>query len=154
MLTISAETLIAHEGKGIAAFCDGGYTDASFNHCAHFVSHVMGFTFCFTCQGMTGKGTSPACIRVHDLFARCPLVGAWEDFPGGACLAFITGTGNVHLNQKRMDNVPRKHVGIHVEGKIWHYSNTRDVVVSQKPEVFARHYGSKGYSVFYGTFPG
>ena len=61
--------------------------------------------------------------------------------------------GDMQLRQKRIDNVQRKHVRIHGEEKIWHYSNTCDVVVSQKPELFARHDGSKGYSVFYGTFP-
>lgn len=90
------------EGQGIAKLCDGGYTDAGFNHCAHFVSHALGYSFGFTCKGMTGKGSSPSTIRVHELFARCPQVGKWADFKGMSCLVFVTDAGNVDLKKKVM----------------------------------------------------
>jgi hypothetical protein len=146
-----AETLEAYEGKTIAQICDGGYTDAGFNHCAHFVSHALGFSIGFTCKGMTGKGTSPATIRVHELFAHCPEVGKWDDFNGLCCLAFVIDRGNVNLKTKVMANVPRKHVGIYLDGTIWHYSNSKDKVVTQTPDDFRKHYKGSTIGLFYGT---
>ena len=149
----NADALKSFEGQNIATVCDGGFTDAGFNHCAHFVSHALGYNFGFTCKGMTGKGTAPATIRVHELFARCPEVGDWGDFNGMSCLVFVTDKSNVHLKKHVMDNVPKKHVGIYLNGKIWHYSNKQHKVVTQTPEEFNKHYPGKTIALFYGSLP-
>ena len=52
-----------------------------------------------------------------------------------------------------MASRPKKHVGIYCDGNVWHYSNTKDKVVKQTPDEFAKHYGNSGFAVFYGTFP-
>ena len=153
MAFVTLDQLRNFEGQGIVKICDGGYTDAAYNHCAHFVSHALGYSFGFTCKGMTNKGTSPANIRVHELFAHCPKVGLWADFKGTQCLAFVTDASNVNLKTKTMANVPKKHVGIYLDGTIWHYSNSKDKVVKQTPEEFAKHYAGKSITVFYGTPP-
>ena len=52
-----------------------------------------------------------------------------------------------------MANVPRKHVGIFLNGIIWHYSNSQHRVVKQLPGQFALHYPSPDNGMFYGSLP-
>ena len=142
-------------GQEITRICTIGYTNRADNHCAHFVSHVLGYQFGFTCRGMVvGQGT-PGTIRVQELFARCPTVGDWATKPATVIqgLVFITRASNVNLATKTMTNVPRKHVGIFIGGNIWHYSNTRDQVVKQTPAQFANHYAAPDNAMFYGEAP-
>lgn len=151
---IDETTLNRHLGKHISAICGVGYASNSDNHCAHFVSHVLGYQFGATCKMMAnGKGT-PASIRVQNVFANCPRVGKWEDFPVLliAGLVFITNAANVSISSKVMYNVPRKHVGIFFGGllRIWHYSNSQHKVVSQTPEEFSRHFGAPDNAMFWG----
>jgi hypothetical protein len=153
---LTKQQLDNYKGKGIRDICTHQYVNDADNHCAHFVSHALGFSFGFTCKGMTGKGEGKgASIRVYELFARCPEVGNWDDKKAilTSCLVFITASTNVDLKKKRMTNVPRKHVGIFLNGTIWHYSNTRDHVVTQTPDQFRHHYVGPEYKLFYGTFP-
>lgn len=143
-------------GKSISEICPNEYTDNSKNHCAHFVSHVKGYTFGFKCYGMTNKGPKPgASIRVHEVFSECPLVGRWDDKPESitSCLAFVTSSKNVKVDKKEMLNVPAKHIGIFSGGMIYHYSNSKDQVVKQTPQQFKKHYKGSTIEVFYGTFP-
>lgn len=147
------ELLDGYLDKNIKDICESEYKNDDDNHCAHFVSHVMGFTFGFTCKGMTGKGDKGYCIRVHNVFSQCPEVGNWADCTANSCLIFITGKKNVDLPGKKMANVPKKHIGIYLAGTIWHYSNSRDKVVTQAPEEFSHHYPGKDIAMFYGTFP-
>lgn len=144
-------------GDHISKICANDYHRNSDNHCAHFVSHVLGFRFGFKCRNMSGKGESAtaANIRVHEIFSRCPDVGEWAKKPTSTtfCLAFVTGASNVDLNAKQMRNHPRKHIGIFHNGMIFHYSNSRDRVVEQTPTAFAKHYSGSDIEVFYGTMP-
>lgn len=143
-------------GKHIKDICDCEYANDAHNHCAHFVSHVMGYKFGFTCKGMTGKGKgSGANIRVHEVFSKCKEVGEWDSAtkPPGDCLAFVTGKSNVNLASKTMTNVPRKHIGIFCGNMIYHYSNSQRKVVKVTPAQFAHHYSGNDIKVYYGTFP-
>ncbi len=146
-------TLPPFVGKNIKDICDCKYINDLHNHCAHFVSHVMGYKFGFKCKDMTGKGSVGVNIRVHEIFNKCPAVGEWSNKPVGDVLAFITGFRNVNLLTKTMVNVPAKHIGICYNNMIYHYSNKQDKVVSVTPEVFAKHYNGSDIKVFYGTFP-
>lgn len=141
----------------IKKICSNGFHKNGDNHCAHFVSHVLGFRFGYKCINMTGKGeqSGAASIRVHEVFAKCPQVGKWEEKPNNIdfCLAFVTGAANVNLQAKTMQNIPKKHIGIHHNGMIYHYSNSRNKVVSQTPEAFSKHYHGNDIAVFYGTMP-
>ena len=49
-----------------------------------------------------------------------------------------------------MDNVPKKHIGIFINGTIWHYSNSQHKVVTQTPAEFIKHYPGQGFALFYG----
>lgn len=156
-MTACTINIAQYLGLHISDICSNGYHNNSDNHCAHFVSHILGFRFGFTCRNMTGSGeqTSAASMRVHDVFSRCPQVGQWSEKPANMnfCLAFVTSSKNVNLAAKVMTNHPKKHIGIFHNGKIYHYSNSRNVVVGQTPEVFAKHYSGSDISVYYGTFP-
>lgn len=142
-------------GNHVSNFCPNAYHDDDKNHCAHFVSHVRGFGFGYTCIKQTGKGTGGANIRVQELFARCGDVGLWENKPPllASCLAFVTDLKNVDLNRGTMDNIPNKHVGIFHQDHIYHYSNSKNRVVSQIPQQFRLHYLGKNIRVYYGSFP-
>ena len=144
-------------GSHIKKICSNGYHNIHDNHCAHFVSHVLGFRFGFKCRNMTGKGdmASAASIRVHEVFSKCPQVGEWVSKPVNMkfCLAFMTIKANVNLKNKIMINHPKKHIGIFHNGKIYHYSNSRNKVVEQTPEAFGKHYSGNDITVYYGSMP-
>jgi hypothetical protein len=155
MQPVTRDALDGYLGKNISELCPNRYTSAADNHCAHFVSHVLGFRFGLTCGNM-GHGPGPSAnIRVRELFPKCPMVGNWSTKPVVLiyCLVFITNANNVNLQTKTMVNVSRKHVGIYYNGTIWHYSNSRRQVVSQTPEAFSKHYPAPNNAMFYGTMP-
>lgn len=144
-----------HLGKSIDKFCPNGFTAASENHCAHFISHVQGYQFGLTCRTMGRANGNGGNIRVQELFARCPRVGTWASRPSNLteCLVFVTAASNVNVATKVMANVPRKHVGILWNGRVFHYKNAISQVVCVTPEEFNRHYPEAGVALFYGQFP-
>src|SRR5215475_15614591 len=75
-------------GKNISEICPNSYNSPSFNHCAHFVNHVLNLNFGYTCALATGKD-SGVNLRVHELFGRCPVVGAWKDSTADPCICFV-----------------------------------------------------------------
>jgi len=152
---IDVTKLNAHLGKSITTICPNGFTSTHENHCAHFISHVLGYSFGANCRMMAGGSSPGANIRVQEVFARCPRVGKWVDRPVelNQCLVFITKASNVKVASKTMTNVPKKHIGIYSNGMIWHYSNSQQKVVSVTPEAFSHHYPGSGFALFFGTFP-
>ena len=145
-------------GKNIDKLCPNKFHQADHNHCAHFVSHMCDITFSFHCREFKGGNKPGANIRVHELFAQCPKVGRWQDADKSRTqLIFVTLDRNVDLGEKRMTNIPQKHVGIYHEGKVYHYGNTSDKVVTDTPESFfdkfERIYDGK-QGLFFGYVPG
>ena len=141
-----------HE-TNISDICDNNYIQAADNHCAHFVSHAMSYSFGYTCKAAVAGATHQgANLRVHEVFSRCLNVGRWADRPAAltSCLVFVTLASNVHVTTKTMDNVPKKHIGIFINGTIWHYSNSHHKVVTQVPTEFIKHYPGPGFALFYG----
>jgi hypothetical protein len=152
---ITQQQLDGYLGKSIAAICQNDYASPHDNHCAHFVSHVLGYKHGVTCH-MMGSGQGPAAaLRVQEIFPKCKAVGVWSLRPSSlsTCLVFITRASNVNLAGKVMANVPRKHIGIYLGGFIWHYSNSRQQVVKQTPTQFKLHYPSPDNAMFYGSLP-
>ena len=153
VINLSTE-VTTYLGKNIKDICPNSFINNGDNHCAHFVSHVMGYSFGFRCKGMTGKGTGVgASIRVNEVFAQCPRVGLWADKPAGDCLIFITSTDNVNVDSKVMGTRPKKHIGIFCNNNVYHYSNSKDKVITQTAEEFALHYIGSSFQLYYGTFP-
>ena len=154
-MMITQQQLDAYLGKSIGEICRNGYSSVADNHCAHFVAHVLGYSFGVTCRMMGNGRGDAATLRVQELFPRCKAVGVWSLRPASlqSCLVFMTRSGNVNLSSKVMANVPRKHVGIFLKGFIWHYSNSRQQVVRQTPSQFSIHYPSPDNAMFYGSLP-
>lgn len=143
--------------KHITEICTNSYTDTAHNHCAHFVSHVAGYQFGYTCFNQTGKGerSTRANLRVQEIFAQCRSVGRFDERPESLTtgLIFITDERNVDIATKVMQNVPRKHIGFFHGEMVWHYSNSRNQVVSQTSEQFSKHYPGDRIIMFYGEYP-
>ena len=152
---ITQHQLSGYLGKSIAEICPNGCTDEAAAHGAHFVSHALGYQFGVTCL-MTGtvRGAA-ASLRVQDLFQHCPKLGVWSLRPVSmtTCLVFITRASNVNLAARVMASVPRQHVGLLLDGFVWHYSNRQQKVVRQTPAQFARHYAGPDNALFYGSLP-
>jgi hypothetical protein len=152
---ITPQQLDSYLGKPIGEICQNGYTTNADHHSAHVVSHVLGYGFGVTCQMMGHVRGPGATIRIHDLFPRCKSVGAWSLRPASCspCLAFITRASNVNLGGKLMANAPRKHVGIYLNGFIWHYSSNRQQVIKEVPSQFKLYYPPPDNAMFYGSLP-
>jgi hypothetical protein len=152
---ITAQHLDSYLGQSIGAICPNGYAAQAEKHSAHFVSHVLGYNFGVTCQ-MMGNGRAPgATIRLQDLFSRCRSAGVWSLRPASlaTCLVLITRAANVNLAAKSISNTPRKHIGIYMNGFIWHYSTSRQQVIKETPSQFKLHYPSPDNAMFYASLP-
>ena len=157
--TVTKADLDTKVGKTISDFCSV-MTGASINHCAHFVSHALGITTGMVCGSMAyaTRGTG-ASIRVNEVFNHCTDRGAWSALPAGynACLIFVTLTSNVSTAAGStlpvMGTHPKKHIGVHLGGNVWHYSNGTDLVVCETVAKFeTRFQGAYGpnISLYYG----
>ena len=145
-------------GKSIDDICPNNFHDHASNHCAHFVSHILDLDFTFNCKEFQGGGHPGANIRVHEVFSRCPLVGKFADRPADReMLVFVTRHDVVDLANKKMQNIPQKHIGILVGGHIYNYSNTQEKVVKATPTAFLNQFESiyaGTQALFFGTVPG
>ncbi len=154
--------------KSIDAFCPFSIgKNRSQNHCAHYVSHIMGYEFTGpTCKNFTWadkqKPAKGATIRVDDLFKRSLNVDLLANKPAELteCLIFVTLDSNVKKvgNKLVMGNHPRKHIGILYQGKVWNYSNTNNRVVSDLLAIFITKFTnayktpSSNVEFYYGKF--
>jgi len=134
---ITAPLLDSYLGLHIGRICPNGNASDNHNHCAHFVSHVLSLAFGYTCGS-----ARPACMRVHEIFARCGEPEALNACRAnyGTGILFVTGERNVTMATQTMVNVPRKHVGLVCGGSVWHYSNSQHRVVKQMVDTFIYHY--------------
>jgi hypothetical protein len=134
---LDVATLTALEGKTISDFCNTNYVAANINHCAHFVSHLLDLKIGMICGAMSwATRKQGVTLRVDEIYNQCAQKGLWFSKPANLlnCLAFVTPESNV--NTQIMGNNPRKHIGICIGGKVWHYSNGQDKVVSDSTERF------------------
>ncbi len=145
-------------GAPIDQICGNNFHSYSENHCAHFIGHLTDLDFEYSCKSYKGGNKKGANIRVHEIFAKCPKVGLFKDLNVDVpVLVFITSKSNVDLQKKKMANVPRKHIGIYIDGQIYHYSNTMEKVVKWSPDKFKSTFQRvyKGHQeLFYGLIPG
>lgn len=141
----------------ISDFCGNGFVASSDNHCAHFVSHVLGLDAGYDCAVHMQKQSGGASLRVQELFAACPDVGVLKDAPAGVpLLVFVTAISNVDVAAHTMRNVPQKHVGIFDGTHIYNYSNSQRRVVRQTPPEFLARFAaiySGRQGLFFGTMP-
>jgi hypothetical protein len=152
---VTQHQLDGYLGRSIGDICPNGYIDDTANHGAHFVAHVLGYTFGVTCRMMGSARGAAASLRVQDLFQRCPRVGVWSLRPSSmtTCLVFVSRASNVNLAGRGMAGVPRQQVGLLMNGYVWHYSNRQRIVVRQTPAQFSQHYAGPDNALFYGSLP-
>ena len=113
-----------------------------------------------TCRQMSAGRVADrigVCIRVHELFAACPSVGLFDQASeaqrASGLIVFVTAASAVNIAAQTMVNVPKKHVGLFIEGTIWHYSNTRDKVTTATSAQFRNHYQGQQNELYFGTLP-
>lgn len=136
--------------------CPHGLDATNKNHCAHFVSHVLQLGFGMTCarlRGQRGAGTA-ANVRVQEIFARCPHTRELLECPTtGSGLIFVSKRSNFAGAPTRIRNVPKKHIGIVIDGFTWHYSNPANQVKKQPVSKFLTHYRRQENALWWGSFP-
>lgn len=151
---LSASTLDSYVGMSISQICPFGYDNATDNHCAHFVSHALQLGFGLTCVQMRGGTTGGANLRVHEVFAQCSNTREILECPTtGEGLIFVSDRSNFRGAPTQISNVPRKHIGLLLDGCVWHYSNTRQRVVIQTVGEFLFHYPRQSNALWFGTLP-
>jgi hypothetical protein len=67
------------------------------------------------------------------------------------CLIYAVLDG--YVKDGKMSDKPSKHIGIYVNGIVWHYSNSTDKVVTQTLSEFSGHYGAGKTVLYYTDFP-
>ena len=144
-------TLDSYVGRPISQVCPHGYDSGSQNHCAHFVAHALQLRFGYTCTNGRAQVGS-ANVRVQELFPQCSGRREILECPtSGEGLIFVSNKINFHPGH--IDNVPKKHVGIMLNGRVWHYSNSGQKVVVQPVGEFLFHYPRQNNALWFGSLP-
>ena len=83
-------------------------------------------------------------------------MGNWDERPANvkSCLAFVVASQcGVDVKSRTMGNIGHKHIGIYLNGHIWHYLTGHGRVERWKPSRFGNMY-PEGNKLYYGLFPG
>jgi hypothetical protein len=133
---VQTAELEGYVGQNISAICSLGFTSEvnHNNHCAHFVSHVLGLSFGHKCarHGFT--------IRVNDIYNRCARRGPWADRPTPRIwgLIFATQSSNMGQNGHMLDG-RNKHMGIWRHPYVYDYSTMNHLVLKETvPDFLSR----------------
>ncbi len=153
--TTTVPNLENYLGQTVDTFCGKyGTVGDSFNHCAHFVCHVLSLKIpgAALCSNVGGTKYSYEdrskgfCIRVNQVFNNCNNRAYWDDknLPSGTCLIIATIPANIETTSPlSIGQMSHKHIGFYTGGQVYHYSNTRDKVIKQAVSEFKNHYGGK-----------
>lgn len=161
-MSITKSELDAWVGKPIGDLCQNNFTTPKENHCAHFVSHVLGIRLGMVCGNMgMNRATrhTGGSIRCNELYNALQWTGPWDQRPIhliDGMLIFVISASQVVNNV--MQPVPKKHVGIHFAGHVYNFSNSQHkVIVDPSVEAFhgkfKRQYGGGDVSLYFGVRP-
>lgn len=156
MAVLTESLLTGYEGRSMRDICPFGYDATDDNHCAHFVAHALQLDFGMTCARLKGRrgAAGAANVRVHEIFAECPHTRELLECPmTGKGLVFVSEARNFSGKPARLRNIPKKHIGIALDGQLWHYSNPRNRVVRQHVSDFLFHYPRQNNALWWGKFP-
>jgi hypothetical protein len=153
VLAVGTTTLEPLLGQTVTEFCGKyGKVADSFNHCAHFVSHVLTLrvhaaALCSNVDGSTypyEDRRNGFCIRVNQVFNATKNRRRWtSDDKPGKCLIVATIKDNIfQTDPVTIGDQSKKHIGFFVNGTIYHYSNTKDRVIKQSLGDFKNHFGA------------
>jgi hypothetical protein len=150
--TASTLNLENYLGQTIVQICGKyGTVGDDINHCAHFVSHVLGLRIpgAALCSNVGDSTWTYAernlgfCVRVNQVFNSCANRARWAD-EDGSCLIIATVRENIETESPlTIGSMARKHIGFHVAGQVYHYYNTDDRVIRQSVSIFRHHYGAQ-----------
>ncbi len=150
---LDAGILNGYLKRNIAEICPIGFISPADNHCAHFVAHVLQLDFGFTC-GRACNRKGGANVRVHEIFAHCPttheILDRQTDEEG---LIFVSASSSFKGSPTRLENIPKKHLGLLLGKKVWHYSNSKKQVVRENVKTFANHYPNQENAIWFGSLP-
>jgi len=150
---LTQDLLNSYVDHSIAEICPHGYDSSADNHCAHFVAHALQLGFGLTCAKMRGRGGG-ANLRVQEIFRQCDTRREILVCPStGQGLIFVSGERSFSGTPTRIANVPRKHIGVLFNGRVWHYSNRKQRVITETPAEFLYHYRHQKNSLWYGSLP-
>jgi len=96
-------------------------------------------------------------ILVDDLFEITPNVHEMQSCPlTGLGLIYISAPGNFVPNGHqgyKIRQVKKRHVGIFLNGNVWHYSNLDHKVIKQYIPEFIRHFKRNTDALWIGDLP-
>ena len=159
---ISRDFLQKFVGQTVEDYCGHfGKKGDEHNHCAHWVSHALGFRIGKLCTVMSWEQRNnldvARSIVVSDLFDTCAERGAWADKPPELRTCLIFAVLERGLNRRTspwtMDNIPAKHVGIYHAGECYSYHNTKNEGVGVDDVSFFQNLYGRGTVALFGTFP-
>ena len=163
MAIVTASLLDEYFGRAIGDICPNGYdaTGNEHNHCAHFVSHVLGYGFARTCHRMvvpSQRRGRAATRSVKEIFNRSTNRRVIDDStplwsPG---LIFLTRSSNLVQERSGLElrGSMTRHMGIGVGLTVWHYSNRRRKVMKQSIASFLSHFRGNTVMVYGDFVPG
>lgn len=159
---VTRELLQGFVGKTVEDFCKVfGKKGDSHNHCAHWVSHALGFRFGKLCISMSweyrrdfDKGRT---MVVSDLFNACTERGPWTNKPEDLSCCLIFGILEKGVSRRggtwTMDNIRQKHVGIYLSDECYNYHNRKDEGVRVDGVSFFQNVYGKGTVALYAKIP-
>ena len=156
-MDITLDALQAYVGKDISEICGNHFASPSYNHCAHFVSHVLEIKSGMLCGDMAYKSRrTGGSIRCDEIYNNLDETGPWGRRPPERDGIFIFVISARHMDHDIMMNVPQKHVGIYHSGKVFNFSNGKhrvvvDNSVTEFHSKFKRIYTGGDISLYYGV---
>ena len=150
---VNAAMLDGLVGKELDAICGKyGSKGDTFNHCAHFVSHVLqlripGAVLCSNAEESKwtyAQRREGFCIRVNEVFNSLKNRAIYVEAEPGSFLMVATTKGNITSKKPlTIGTSSVKHIGFASDGNVYHYSNLQDKVVKVLIAEFAKHYGGE-----------
>jgi hypothetical protein len=154
VIAAKALKLEGYLGQSVVDFCGKyGSIGDSENHCAHFVSHVLGLRIpgAALCSNVAGSAYAYEdrrkgfCIRVNQVFNSCSNRVRWSDAAAPATVCFIVATLEANIESESpltIGSMRKKHIGFYSDGWVYNYGNTADKVRKTSLGDFKRHYGA------------
>lgn len=160
MSLLNQTLLESYRHKHISEICLNQFDGNHHNHCAHLVGHILQLSHGKTCHRMVHRShrvMGGGSILVSDLFDITPNARELLSSPTtGQGLIYVSAPGNfeqIGSNTYRMKTVRKRHVGMLLNGMVWHYKNSQNRVISQPVSDFLRHYRRQQNALWVGDLP-
>ena len=160
MSILTHSLLATYRHSHISDICLNQFDGNNRNHCAHFVGHVLQLSHGKTCHRMVHRShrvMGGGSILVSDLFDITPNVRELLSSPTtGQGLIYVSAPGSfeqIGSDSYRIKTVRKRHVGMFLDGAVWHYKNSQNRVISQPIADFLNHYRRQTNALWVGDLP-